>query len=104
MLQNKTEYNKKNGRKLKKLLLPLTTVSPKRTPRKRVTNKSKSGDQQDEVRLFTNRSPAAEGLQPDARGSTALRSGTNCPAIDEKRQINSLNRPFYSHKSSIFAT
>lgn len=68
------------------------------------THPEETRHEQIEVRLFTNRSPAAEGLQPDARGSTALRSGTNCPAIDEKRQINSLNQPFYSHKSSIFAT
>ena len=96
-MQNKTEYNKKNGRKLKKLLLPLTTVSPKRTPRKRVTNKSKSGYSQTAARQPKACSPTLGEAQP-------LRSGTNCPAIDEKRQINSLNRPFYSHKSSIFAT
>ena len=54
-----------------KLLLLLTTVSPKRTPRKRVTNKSKSGDQQDEVRLFTNRSPTLGEAQPCAQEQIA---------------------------------
>ena len=82
----------------KKLVAAADDSLPQNAPRR------KRRHEQIEVRLFTNRSPAAEDLQPDARGSTALRSGTNCPAIDEKRQINSLNRPFYSHKSSIFAT